>query len=115
MPFKKGHPGYNKGGYRKKKSTPRRNLSSDNTTGRETMGYKQDNAIDKFPITKEWDTSSRYKQLDPELVDYYINNDLDVTELFDNLKSYRTEEEIRSKNKKYARKYYGKGSNKDMS
>ena len=71
MPFKKGHTYGGNGGRKRKRSTLRRNLTDDNTTGRDT-GNKKNQAIDKFPITKEWDTSARYKQLDPELVDYYI-------------------------------------------
>ena len=98
--FKKGHKGYNyKGSGSGRKKPIRRNLTGDNTTGRENLTNKNKNsAIDKFPITKEWDTSSRFKQLDPELVDYYIYNDLDVTELIDDLREYRTEEELRNKN-----------------
>jgi hypothetical protein len=95
--FKKGHKGYNgpRSGSGRKKPI-RRNLTENNTTGRENLSNKNKNqAIDKFPITKKWDTSSRYKQLDPELVDYYIYNDLDVTELFEGLKNYRESEDER--------------------
>ena len=114
MPFKKGHSGY-KGPRSGRKKPPRRNLTSDNTTGREEMGYKKDNAIDKFPTTKKWDTSARYKQLDPELVDYYINNDMDVTELFDDLKEYVSDEEKEKRIRGYHRKYYyGEEPNKDL-
>jgi hypothetical protein len=44
--------------------------------------------------------------LDPELVDYYIYNDLDVTELIDELKEYRTDEEYREMTRKWSKKYY---------
>ena len=98
--FKKGHK--SKGG-RKAGSEVRRNLTSDNTTGRKNKTNKNA-TIDKFPITKKWDTSYRGKILDPELVDYYINNDLDVTELIDDLKEYVTEEEEKEIKRKYYRK-----------
>jgi arylsulfatase A-like enzyme len=94
--FKKGHE--HKGG-RPKGKKPRRNLTDDNTTGKhhssKARGANKNGIVDKFPITKKWDTSSRYKQLDPELVDYYIYNDLDVTELFEGLKNYRESEDER--------------------
>ena len=108
--FEKGHSGH--GGGRKPGNKVRRNLTDDNTTGKEysakRRGANKNGTIDKFPITKKWDTSSRYKQLDPELVDYYIMNDLDVTELFDDLKEYRTEEELRAVKYKHANKHYKK-------
>ena len=91
--FKKGHKGV---GGRKKSDTPvRRNLTNDNTTGKKTNN--KNGTIDKFPITKKWDTSYRGKVLDPELVDYYINNDLDVTELIDDLKEYAEEKNYHKK------------------
>ena len=84
MPFKKGHNGM--GGGRKKGKQNRRNLTDNHTTGKGTNN--KNGTIDKFQMTKKWDTSYRGKVLDPELVDYYINNDLDVTELIDDLKEY---------------------------
>ena len=89
--FKKGHN--TRGAGRKKNVNVRRNLTDNNTTGREEKRKEKrqnkNNAIDKFPINKEWDTTSRWKTLDPELVDYYIYNDLDVTELLDNVREYK--------------------------
>lgn len=35
-----------------------------------------------------WDTTKGRRTLDPERVDYYINNDLDLNELYDDLKLY---------------------------
>lgn len=113
MPFKKGH---NHRGGRPKGKMVRRNLTDNNTTGKEysnrSRGANKNGTIDKFPITKKWDTSSRYKQLDPELVDYYIYNDLDVTELFDDLKEYRTEEEYNEMKREWSKKHYENKKNK---
>ena len=33
-----------------------------------------------------WDTTKGRRTLDPERVDYYINNDLDLNELYDDMK-----------------------------
>ena len=93
--FKKGHKGV--GGRKKSNTPPRRNLTNDNTTGKENNKANKHATIDKFPITKKWDTSYRGKVLDPELVDYYINNDLDVTELIDDLKEYVEEKKYYKK------------------
>ena len=90
------------GGGRKKGKQTRRNLTDNHTTGKGTNN--KNGTIDKFQITKKWDTSYRGKVLDPELVDYYINNDLDVTELIDDLKEYVTEEEEKEIKRKYYRK-----------
>lgn len=101
--FKKGHNP--RGAGRKPNAKVKRNLSDDNTTGRindKSRASNRNGFIDAFPITKNWDTSARHKQLDPELVDYYINNDLDVTELFDDLKTYIDRQ---AANREYAAKY----------
>lgn len=111
MPFKKGH---NSRGGRPKGKEVRRNLTDNNTTGKEYKreGNKNKNGtIDKFPVTKKWDTSYRGKVLDPELVDYYINNDLDVTELIDDLKEYVTREEENEKQRLRNRRDYCKRKN----
>ena len=39
-----------------------------------------------------WDTTKGRRTLDPERVDYYINNDLDLNELYDDLKLYEYKE-----------------------
>ena len=62
-------------------------------------------------MTKKWDTSYRGKILDPELVDYYINNDLDVTELIDDLKEYVTREEENERQRLRNRRDYYKNKN----
>ena len=82
---RKGNVGNPNG--RPKGKVKNRNVKSDGSTGRK---YKS-GVIDKFSITKEWDTTFRGKTLDPELVDYYINNDLDLTELYDKMRDYKEE------------------------
>ncbi len=106
--FKKGHNGM--GGGRKKGKQVKRNLTDNHTTGKNSSKNKTA-TIDKFPITKKWDTSYRGKILDPELVDYYINNDLDVTELIDDLKEYVTEEEENERQRLRNRRDYCKNKN----
>jgi hypothetical protein len=88
--FKKGH---NHKGGRPKGKKPRRNLTDDNTTGKhhssKARGANKNGIVDKFPVTKRWDTTFRGKTLDAELVDYYIMNDLPLDDLFDDIKEYK--------------------------
>ena len=109
-----GHKGH--GGGRKPNGKVRRNLTDENTTGKEhsnkARGANKNGTIDKFPVHKKWDTSSRKKMLDPELVDYYIYNDLDVTELIDDLKEYKTDEEYAEMKRKWSKKWYDNNKKK---
>ena len=46
------------------------------------------NKLDVYRNHHVWDTTKGRRTLDPERVDYYINNDLDLNELYDDLKLY---------------------------
>lgn len=48
------------------------------------MAKKQYQTLDIYPITSRWKKGSqKYKKyLDPEKVDYYLQNNMDVTELY---------------------------------
>jgi hypothetical protein len=60
--FKKGHK--SRGG-RPEGTKVRRNLTDENTTGKEhsskARGANKNGTIDKFPVHKKWDTSYRKK------------------------------------------------------
>ena len=64
-----------KNGYRKG-----RPKGSKNKPGKETLD------IHKSP--KQWKKSSLKSSLDQDKVDYYLYNDLDITELYDEMKLY---------------------------
>ena len=66
---------------------------------------KPNNSLDVYKNHHQWDTTTSRRMLDPSKVDYYINNDLDLNELYDELKipSYSN-----PNNKKYI-KYGDKG------
>lgn len=81
MPFKKGHTGYNKGKQRKPASTAK------NTT-------------------KEWEKMTIARTLDPEEVYYYLENNLDVMELYDKLKDAKRDK------KEYQKNWYNKNKKK---
>jgi hypothetical protein len=49
------------------------------------MGRKRPKLNNYSQYGKQWDKGTSRKVLDPELVDYYINNDLPLDELFDSL------------------------------
>ena len=68
MPFEKGHKHGRKPGTKNKNSS-----------------------LDVHRNHHEWERSSLKKTLDPEQVDYYLYNDLDITELYDELKLYNYE------------------------
>lgn len=48
--------------------------------------------LDVYRNHHVWDTTKGRRTLDPERVDYYINNDLDLNELYDDLKLYEYKE-----------------------
>ena len=53
------------------------------------MAKKQKNvSLDIYRNHHRWDTTKSKRTLDPELVDYYIHNDLDLNELYDDMKLY---------------------------
>ena len=68
MPFKKGHKGY--------KRKPKEKADKNKAPGNQSLDtfYTSISRFKKLPKGQ--------KYLDPELVDYYINNDLDLTELY---------------------------------
>lgn len=49
---------------------------------------KRNSSLDIYRNHHQWDTTRMKRTLDSELVDYYINNDLDINELYDNMKLY---------------------------
>ena len=71
MAFQKGHSGYKKKG----------------KTNKKEKSYKKGGAqvVDTYFTSHTRFTKRKRgeKYLDPELIDYYINNDLDITELLD--------------------------------
>lgn len=81
MPFEKGHTGYNKKKQRQSASTAK------NTT-------------------KEWEKMLIARTLDPEEVYYYLENNLDVTELYDKLKDAKRDK------REYQKNWYTKNKKK---
>ena len=73
MPFQKGHKGYK----RPKKYNKDTNRNEFNKSGRLTLDTHF-TSVSRFEKRKR---DERY--LDPEQVDYYLNNGLDITELLD--------------------------------
>jgi len=72
MPFKKGHSGYK--GYRKKTGP---NINEGKKPGNASLNTY-------YQYKNRWTTTGKnLNYLDPELVDYYIMNDLDLGELLD--------------------------------
>ena len=61
---------------------------------------KKNVRLDIYRNHHRWDTTRVKRTLDPELVDYYINNDLDLSELYDDMKLY----DYASNRAKYKRK-----------
>ena len=53
---------------------------------------KRKDRLDIYRNHHVWDTTKGRRTLDPERVDYYINNDLDLNELYDDLKLYEYKE-----------------------
>ncbi len=49
---------------------------------------KPNNCLDVYRNHHQWDTTKSKRTLDQTEVDYYINNDLDLNELYDNMKLY---------------------------
>ena len=49
---------------------------------------KNHNSLDTYSTKREWDTTQGKKLLDPQIVDYYLYNDLDITEYYDSIKLY---------------------------
>lgn len=84
MPFKKGHSGFSGG-----RKTRKYNERPKNT--RQT--------IDRYYGNKEWEKNTSKTTLDQDEVDYYINNDLPLDELYDKMKLY--DYAWRNGNKKY--------------
>ena len=73
MPFQKGHKGYKKPG-KYNTDKPRNKF---NKSGRLTLDTHF-TSISRFEKMKRGES-----YLDPEIVDYYLNNNLDITELLD--------------------------------
>ena len=88
MPFEKGHKGY---GGRKAGSKSRRKYNERPKNTKQT--------IDRYFGIKEWEKSTSKKILDQDKVDYYINNDLPLDELYDEMKLY--DYSWKSGNKRY--------------
>ena len=62
---------------------------------------KSRQSLDVYRNHHQWDTIRSKRTLDPERVDYYINNDLDLNELYDNMKLYNyTDNQNKWKHKK---------------
>jgi len=77
MPFKKGHEGYEKPKkYKRRKATGVKNKKNNRGGG---------STLDTYFIThnrfSKLEKGEKY--LDQAKIDYYINNDLDITELLD--------------------------------
>lgn len=53
---------------------------------------KRRDRLDIYRNHHVWDTTKGRRTLDPERVDYYINNDLDLNELYDDMKLYEYKE-----------------------
>ena len=49
---------------------------------------KKNQSLDIYRNHHQWDTTRVKRTLDPERVDYYIHNDLDLNELYDSMKLY---------------------------
>ncbi len=49
---------------------------------------KSNQSLDIYRNHHQWDTTRVKRTLDPERVDYYIHNDLDLNELYDSMKLY---------------------------
>ncbi len=49
---------------------------------------KSNQSLDIYRNHHQWDTTRIKRTLDPERVDYYIHNDLDLNELYDSMKLY---------------------------
>lgn len=65
------------------------------------MAKKKNQSLDIYRNHHRWDTTRIKRTLDPEQVDYYINNDLDLNELYDDLKLYNYDDQsTRWKHKK---------------
>lgn len=49
---------------------------------------KPNNSLDIYRSHHQWDTTRGKRTLDQAKVDYYIYNDMDLNELYDNMKLY---------------------------
>lgn len=104
MPFQKGHNSFPKG--KEKKPRPKNTRPSDSIK-------ENHNVLDIYKGSKEWEKSPSRQTLNQEEVDYYIYNNLDLNELYDELKlyDYRWKEGSPAK-KEYMKEYQRNRKNK---
>ena len=81
MPFKKGQSG-NPNGRPKGSRNKHQKRSGEWKTAKLTNGKQ---SVSRYIYALEWDKSTRKKIMDQEEIDYRINNDLPLDDLFDKL------------------------------
>jgi len=95
MPFEKGHKPYKGGGRPKGSKNRGRNVQS-----------QKNSSLDVYRscLRKDWEKQALKRTLDPAEVDYYLYNDLDVTELYDNITYYDKHERDFDRNEREKRR-----------